>query len=320
MRKLLIILLLVFALAPMALAFAAFESEPTLPETAALRPDDAVRTHGLVHRIRSTANETDGDATLSATEAEIDGLINAAARIMKPLRGRATIDETGARIALSLQIPGAGWLGWLNIDAETAPSEGGLDVRAVRIGRVDLPPHATLAVARSLLDALTVEDIGTMLLSSLRRLETRSGRLSVTFDTGGLGEQSIFSRAVNGAREAAGLGGGEAARRHFVALAEAAAAGRLPVEGSVAPWVQLTVRRVAEAGHTTKKAARSDLRAALLALAAHCGSQSALETIFGDISGRATAPSACQGLTLRGRRAIRQHFNLSAALAAAGGG
>lgn len=321
MRKLLICLFLLTFAAPIALALIAFQSEPALPAAAALTATEAAQSHGLVKRIRNTVNKTEGDATLSATKSEIDGLIAAAARIVKPLRGRTTIGGDGVDIALSMQIPGAQWLGWLNVGARAAPSETGLDVRAVRIGGIDLPPRMTVAAARIVLDALTAENIGTMLLTSVRKLETGEERITVTVDTGGLGDASLFSRAVDGAREAAGFGGGGGgAKRHFAALAEAAAGGDLPREGSVAPWLRLALLRVAEADHETAAAARADLKAALLALAAHCGSKKALETIFGNISGGETAPSACQGLTLRGRRDLRQHFTVSAALAAAGGG
>ncbi|MEO1689884.1 MAG: hypothetical protein AAFU61_18495, partial [Pseudomonadota bacterium] len=165
-----------------------------------------------------------------------------------------------------------------------APSQGGLDVQAVRLGGLDLPPGAVLAVARLGLDLATAEDVGTLLLSSVQEVRMAPGRLTIAADTGGAGDDSLFARAVGGLREAAGLTGGEAARAHYDAMAAAAADGRLPASGSAAPWLRFALDGAAEAGASGDLAARAEVRAALLALAAHCGDRSAIETVAGALA------------------------------------
>lgn len=320
MLKLLIhLLFLAVLLSPVAFGIAAFEREATLPPSAALSPKQAAKSKDLVKRTRRLAQETRGEATITAAKEELDGLIAVAARIVKPLRGATEIDTEGVWVEVSAQVPGLASLGWVNAAGHVAASEHGLEVRRLKLGHMSLPPGLTVALVRVALDASTSQDVGTMLLGSVRSVATQPGEVEVVVDTGGLGDDSLFSQAVDGVREAAGLGGGDAARAHFEALAKAAADGRLPRQGSVAPWLSLTLRRVVDAGHSDVAAQREDLRAALLALAAHCGSLKAIETMAGDLSGADNGPTACTRLTLGGRPDLRQHFTLSAALAASSG-
>ena len=72
-------------------------------------------------------------------------------------------------------------------------------------------------------------------------------------------------------------------------------------------------------GHPGELTARRDVRAALLALAAHCGDRAAMETVAGAMAPEGAPASLCGGTTLGGRDDLRKHFTLSAAFAAVGG-
>lgn len=321
MRRLILwLLVLIVVGAPLALAAIAVQTRPFLPETAALSPETAAGSRDVLSRIRRISRETDGVAEITATAAEIDGLVATASRAFPGLRGRTTIEDERLLIAMSFPLPPGGAAAWVNAAVQIAPSPLGIEPTLARLGRVDLPPGPALHVLRTILDWATTEDVGTLLVRSVQAVRTEPGRVTAAVDTGGTGETNLFSRAAAGAREAAGLDGGEAARAHFAAMAAAAERGDLPSSGSALPWLRFALARVAAAGHPGPLTARADVRAALLALAAHCGDRSAMETVAGKMApGTEGTGSACTGTTLGGRDDLRKHFTLSAAFAAAGG-
>ncbi len=316
------LLLLSLIVGPVAFVFAALERAPVLPETATLDPRMTVQARALAVRLRAALDGpagADGTVRIPATETELNSALAAAGRLVRPLRGQTRIDGTGVRIALSGQVPGLPDLGWINLTAQVAPSETGLDVVAVRLGRMDLPPGLTVAALRSLLDLGSPDDAGSLLLGSVAGLATLPGKAELIVATGPDGGPSMLSQVTGALRGLAGVGDTAAVSRHYRAMHDAAAQGKLPSSGSALPWVRFALAEVVAAGHDTPGAARDDLRAAFTALGAHCGDRRATETIAGRMDAPG-GPSACAGTTLGGRRDLRQHFTLSAALAATGGG
>jgi len=323
MRRLLFrLLLLSLIVGPVAFAWAALERESVLPATATLDPRMAVQARALAVRMRDALDGpagADGTVRIVATETELNSALATAGRLVRPLRGQTQIDPSGLRIALSGQVPGLPDLGWINVTAQAAPSETGLDVVAVRLGRMDLPPRLTVAALRTLLDMGSADDAGSLMLGAVAGLATTPGRAELILATGTGGGPSMFEKVTGALRGLAGVGDAAAVERHYAALRDAAMRGALPSGGSALPWVRFALSEVVAAGHDTPEAARADLRAAFTALGAHCGDRQATETIAGRIDG-AVDPSPCAGTTLAGRRDLRQHFTLSAALAATGGG
>ncbi len=302
--------------APLAFLALALEPEPVLPQTDALTPAQAAESKALVKRARETANG-EGSRVLTASRRELDGLIATGARVAPSLRGRTEIGADGVKVALAVQPPMLDALGWVNLRAEVAPSQDGLDVRSIRLGRMDLPPETTLAVLRWAADAVSDVPIGTLLVDSVRSVETRGGELRLAIAPQPEGEGSLFARVMDGVRQAAGMAGGSAVQAHYDAMAEAAAAGRLNGAGPATPWFRYAVARVAEAGHESAEAAREDMKAAIMALAAHCGDPKPIRQVAGEFE--TSEPSKCRGTTFAGRKDLRKHFLLSAAFAAAGG-
>lgn len=323
MRRLILrLLLLSLIAAPVVFVWAALERAPVLPATATLDPRLAVQARGLAVRLRDALDApagADGTVRIVATETELNGALAAAARLVRPLRGQTRIDPDGVRIALSGQVPGLPDLGWINVTAGVAPSDTGLDVVAVRLGRMDLPPGLTVAALRILLDMGSADNAGSLMLGSVAGLATMPGRAELILATGPGGGPSMLDQMTGALRGLAGVGDSAAASRHHAAMRDAAAQGELPASGSALPWIRFALAQVIAAGHDTPRAAQDDLRAAFTALGAHCGDRGATETIAGRLDAPA-GPSACAGTTLGGRRDLRQHFTLSAALAATGGG
>lgn len=323
MRRLLFrLLILSLIVGPVAFVFAALERASVLPATATLDPRMAVQARGLAVRLRDALDgpaEVDGTVRIVATESELNSALATAGRLVRPLRGQTQIDPAGVRIALSGQVPGLPDLGWINVTAQAAPSETGLEIVSVRLGRMDLPPRLTVSALRTLLDLGSADNAGSLMLGAVAGLATTPGRAELILATGSGGGPSMFEQVTGALRGLAGVGDAALASRHYIAMQDAAVRGVLPSGGSALPWVRFALAEVAAAGHATPRAAQDDLRAAFTALGAHCGDRRATEAIAGRLEGSAD-PSACAGTTLGGRRDLRQHFTLSAALAATGGG
>lgn len=322
MRRLLfrLLILLLFA-APVIFVAAALQRTAALPATATLDPRMAVQAKGLASRARAVLAGpagANGTHRITATEAELNSALAAAARVVRPLRGTNRIDDTGVWIALSAQVPGLPQLGWINAEAHAAPSTDGLNVRSIRLGAMNLPPDWTVAALVGLMDLASADDVGSALVSGIVGLQTTDGRAELML-AGGPGDgPSLLDKLGGAIRGIAGLGDTDAASRHYAAMSRAADEGALPSSGSALPWVRLAVSRVAAANHGSEAEARADMRAALIALGAHCGDRSIVETVVGALAAPVSG-SACAATTLGGRRDLRQHFTLSAALAAAGG-
>lgn len=321
LRLLFRVLLLVCLVGPVVFVWAALERDSTLSASATLDPKMAVQARGLVARLRTAMREPAPEgATVGvyATQTELDSAIATAARMVRPLRGSTSIGPEEMTIAISGQVPGLPDLGWINLSAEVAPSNTGLDVRHLQLGRMSLPPAMTVAVLRGVLDLATSGDLGSLLLNSVSGVQMEPGRVEVVLRVGTADGAPVFDKLTAGLRGLAGMGDMDQTAAHFAAMAEAARTGVLPDKGSSLPWIRFALAQVAEAEHSSRSDQRADLRASLLALAAHCGDRSVIETMTGKLS-EVTGDSACSGTTLDGRVDLRKHFTLSAALAVASG-
>lgn len=316
-RLLFWLIVLVVVVGPVAFVIAAFEPAPELPPSAALQQSQASASKALIKRAREAAEGT-GPRTLSASAQELDGLIASAARIAPSLRGGARISGEGMTIALSAQPPVLDALGWINFRAEIAPSDAGLDVQAIQLGRMALPPAITLKTLQWVGDVVSDVPMGTLLFSSIERVRMQPGKVTVAIDGGTGADGSLFDRVMSGVRDAAGISSGEDVARHYDAIAAAAAAGKLPARGALAPWLAFAVDNAREAAAGDPGKAAEELRAAVSALAAICASRRAIETVAGDFDSP-DASARCEEVRLKGRDDLRKHFLLSAAFQMAGG-
>ncbi|MGB0905820.1 MAG: hypothetical protein ACPGVJ_13070, partial [Mangrovicoccus sp.] len=308
MRLLLKLFLLLLVVAPIAFVVLAFQPNPTLPDQATLTASQAAQSKSLILEARAAALGQ-GNGQIKVSEAQLRGLIASAARVVQPLRGRAIIDAGGIQLDFAGQVPHFGQLGWVNLSMTFAPSTDQLEVTSLRVGNMGLPPALTTRIAVTSLDWLSGEDLGSLLVSSIERLETGNGVALITLKDHGDGSDSLFSRVVDGIRSVTGLNDNAAIEDFYGLLAQAATSGELPNRGDFTPWAIFTLSHIGED--------QAKLRPALLALAAHCGSTRAVMTMAGNLDLPANSP--CRGTVLAGRSDLRQHFTLSAAFQAAGG-
>ncbi|QIE43765.1 hypothetical protein G5B39_17270 (plasmid) [Rhodobacteraceae bacterium SC52] len=315
------IVLLACLVGPFVFGWAALQPDPILPTSATMNPKMAVQARGFAKRVRDAMEAPptqDGLVHISASQAELNSGIAAASRLVRPLRGMSVVDENGVRVLVSGQIPKLADLGWVNFTAQVAPSAEGLEITEIKLGRMTLPPGLTVAALRGVLNLAGPGEVGSVLLGSIESLSTESGKVVLALDGGVAGGPPMFDKIKDGFRQIAGMSSTDAVSAHYDAMSDAGRQGQLPASGSSLPWIRFTLARVAEAEHETIADMRSDLDAAFLALGAHCGDRRALEAVVGELSSP-QVQSPCAGTQLLGRNDLRQHFTLSAALAAAGG-
>jgi hypothetical protein len=206
---------------------------------------------------------------------------------------------------------------WINLQATLAASDRGLEVARLRVGRLALPPGPTVWALRRGLDAYLGDGIGTAALRWIAALKIEAPDVTLVLDPGELTGAGRVERLKARLRAmAAGTTDPRRVRAHLRALHQAAREGELPGDGgSVLPYLAYTA---AQGPALDTVDPRSEMRAALFALALYCG-----DPRFGGAIG-VWLPGSMQGTrnqcaeaTLAGRQDFVRHFVLSAGIHAA---
>lgn len=256
----------------------------------------------------------DGGERWTASEAELNGALASAARVIPGLFGRSTVgtDETG--VDLSLAAPKLPWKLWVNLRLALGASEQGLRVTEARVGRLPLPPGLVLPVARSLSDAVLGDKLGTRAIKGIEAVRMDGDRLEVTLDLPRPARRAIYAGVRDQLR--AWTGGSDRALIYTFlnAYPYAARRGALPRQGSALPYLRYTLQLAA----MLEGEAADVMQSALFALALYCGDERFGLAIGVALSDRlGGGRNRCRRLTLDGREDLRQHFTLAAGLYAA---
>ncbi len=279
-------------------------------------PDAAAAAAGreLAESLEAVLDPGAGITRWSATEAEVSGALAAAGRLVPGLAGRAAVEARTAAVDLSLKLPKLPADLWVNLHLAVGASEDGLRVVSARIGRLGLPAGLVVPVGRVVLDAVLGDRVATRALGEIEGVEIAPPRIEVALSADGTWRDELARRVQARLR---GLGDDGLRERIYVHLwthNDGFRRGTLPRRGSALPWLTQAVR---EAGARAGASDVEELQAALYALAIACG-----HPRFGAVVGMGIGErdSHCTRTTLDGREDLRQHFTLSAAIAAASTG
>jgi len=287
------------------------------PRVAGREPPDgmaAEQARGVAERLRALMDDGDVAAGWSATEAEMNGVLASAERLLPGMRGRAAVDGETLAVAVSVGAPVLPSGLWANLRLAFADSDDGLEVAAARVGRLPLPPALAEHALRLGLDRALGPGAGEAAVASVAALALVPGEARVAFRTDADGRVPLLELLRNRARSAAGTDARALAARQLRAIQAAVRTGRLPQDGSFLPYVRFVVEAAeAQAGPAVERA-----RGALYALALYCGDLR-FETAVGvSLPGRMQGRhNGCAGTTLGGRDDLRRHFAISAGLDAA---
>lgn len=282
-------------------------------------PPDALtaeRARDLLGRLHGLVVTEARDGRIAATEAEIDAALASVGRMVPGLAGLSHVGPDGIAIDLSVGAPLLPGPFWLNLHGRLAPSETGLRLDSLRIGSLPLPPGVAQAAARRALDRLLGDGFGSIAMGAVSAVTVDPPEVAVTLDFRGEAGRAFFERLRARIRSAAGAPDNpQRVHVQLYYLGEDAAQGHLPSRGSALPWLAEAVRNALAHRET---APADELRDAFFALALYCGDPEFGAAIGARLPERMTgAGNLCTNLTLDGRKDLRQHFVMSAAIYAA---
>lgn len=289
----------------------------SIPERQVVDAAAAEQARGLADRLQALTDGNGGAAGLSVDEAELNSALAAAARLVPGLGGSASVGPDALRIDLALGAPRMPDGLWLGLHGELAPSDDGLRIELVRVGRLPIPSALAAAALRVGLDIALGDKAGTQLFDSVESVSISQGGVHVAFRTDASGDVPAFRLLRDRALGSAGEGAREEAYAQLKSLDEAATQKLLPHDGSVGPYLRHVIETAA-----ARPGPESDrARGALYALAIYCGDPEFRSVVNVWPSPRIFGPrNGCLTTTLAGRDDLRKHFVISAALDAATSG
>lgn len=313
LRRAVRVVLLVIVVVPLVLALLLLEREPRVVREGP--PDAAAAEAGraLADSLRPLLDAEAGITRWSAAEAEVDGALAAAGRVVPGLAGRAEVSAAAAGVEVSLAVPRVPVDLWLNLSLALGPSDEGLRVTEARVGRLPLPAGWVVPVAAFVLDRVLGDAVASRALADIEGVRIAPPRVAVALRADASARAEFADRVQARMRQLSGNADLDRVYVHLWTHDEANRRGELPRRGSALPWVRHAVR---EAIAYAEEPDVGEMKAALYALAIACG-----DTRFATLIGMSgERRSRCRRTTLGGREDLRQHFALSAGVAAASTG
>lgn len=294
----------------------AVETVPRAPAPAVPDSRDAEAVNLLLREVQAIRAAPGGRGTLVATPQDIDGIFRLLHRAHPEVSGHARMQDGRLVIYATLALGADGRFGWLNTTAVVPAFADGLAFETLRIGRVPLPPAASAAVLRRVLDSRFGAGSAARILAAAPELTIAGEELRLAVELGALPRGNlqrltvgnVYGRSMPSHAEVAGF---------VEAFQQAAADGRLPSEGSFLPWLHMLMDETAAPGAEDPERA---MIGGMMALNYLCGSAHFVAMLTPRrAEGEAPLPepgSACAGLTLRDRVDLRRHFLTAATLKA----
>ncbi len=320
MRKLLLWTtagLLAVPLLLLAAAGLALDDAPTLPQTAAVAPGDIERALQLLQRNDPRGKLPGITRAVVLGERDLALLIIQATRRFGPARAQVALQDRTARVQASLPLPGKLLGAWLNLDLRLSQSTELPTVQQLHLGRLPVPGWLAEQLLPQALAAMNLRAQGALAQRLVSHVGFQPRSLVLAYAWPADLQQDLAGSLVPAAEQArlavysdrlAALG------------TELASTGPVSLARLLPPLFTLARQRSRDSA-----SAALENRAALIALAFVVNGQnaSALRNSFrGDFRPQTPAHPASQPLniTLLGRRDTPQHFLVSAALSAEGGG
>ena len=323
MRRLIYTLLILLVATPL-LAIAAFlalfvEAAPLVPPQPAPSPEDVLATREFVHKVRAASNSNiSNQPTVSLTIEEANSVIRFGARFLKGSRAIARIEGGKAVGEASVPLPWPLAGRWLNGSAVVAPFEPELNLEDIRVGRLSLPPEATIEVGRVAANFILGAERGDKLLRSSSAMRIEGDELIFTLQLDRVGRGSIM-RGVFGALRGGGMPEAEEVDRYYAMIRQAIEEGSLNEQGSFLPYLKFALNAALDVGRGGDLP--NEYTAAIFGLTKACGARE-FTLIVGRLAGANVDDFGqwrrkCDAVTFNDRIDSRRHFITAAAIRAA---
>lgn len=317
-RRALLVVLALVVLVPLGLGLAVLQRAPLVREQAPPNAAAAAETRDVARSLMQLIDDEGAAGQWSVREDGLNAVLASGQRLVPGVYGRAQVEAEALAVEVSAGAPLVPGGLWLNLRLVAGPSEQGFRLTEARLGRLPLPPGMVLAAARLGLDLVLGDGLGTAALDAVRAVRLAPPQATVVLNDEG--RTALFQKLRDRALE----GGASTAVRDQVYvqlwyLDRAVREGALPREGTALPYLAKVLEVAAgEAARAPERPDEETMKGALYALALYCG-----DPRFGaplglklrrDMRGQA---NGCGATTLGGRKDLRQHFLVSAALYAA---
>ncbi len=135
------------------------------PKQASVR--HAAGTRVLLKNLKAALTKAE-ESTLTVTEEEVNGLFTIMSRAVPLLEGNAEVTSEKARATLSFRIPRMPVLNYINLHLGVLPSDRGLRLQRVRVGKVYIPGPIALHGGRWVADVVCGDRFASLLVHAVQ--------------------------------------------------------------------------------------------------------------------------------------------------------
>ncbi len=291
------------------------ESVPMVSDVEIMNTENAVKTRAFAKQVlRQLLQENDQPILISATEDELNGAFAIAHRTVRRARGRAVISNLGLELSGTFQLPENPLGNYLNFELILSPSAQGLHFAQAKLGQIVLPDRATRFLLRLSLDLVFGQGEGEYLLRAVESVHLEEKRIVVSLKSIPRMNQLVQQmrgRVRDLRDEVRPMGDPALVRvyyRRIMALSEDA-----PRDEALS--LAYYISRLFKIASQTGGDAVDENRSAILALGIYFGSWR-VEQMIGTVRTEEMLAHErlTKGVGLAGRRDLRLHFIISAAL------
>jgi hypothetical protein len=254
--------------------------------------------------------------TITASAAELNTVLKASLSGIEQVAGRVAINRFGllAAVSVTLPLPENPLGRYVNIRMAAAPSNSGLRISRLAVGRIEVPPALVLPTLELLLDQLVGAGKGTPIIASIRSLKVAGTRVTVAFRPPPALVEDLKAAAI----KTVSVSHPRTVRvyyRRLMELLDRRGRSRTSLAGFITPLFRLAKQR-----SETHDPVREN-EAVVLALAIFFG-DGRFEKFVGEVRTpeMKSRRRKIDHVRLNGRHNFVQHFTISAGLAITGGG
>lgn len=301
--------LLVLAAAAVA-AWLAMARQPLVVQSATVSHEDIARARALLQQQKPGNTRVGGVRDVALGERDLELLINHGGQRLGDVRSRVRLQPGVAVVQVSLKVADTPWGGWLNLQAVLRQTDALPDIERLRIGHLPVPPWLAEWAWPHLLAASDLTAQGALAQKVVRRATFLPRQMALTYTWPG-DLRREFGQSLLPADEQARL---QAYANRLATLAQGLPAGygRVSIAQVMPPLFALARQRSTDAA----SAAREN-RSALVALALVAYGPGLAAMVPPSVPVARGRPLV---FSLSGRKDTPQHYLISAALAAEGGG
>ncbi len=178
-RKIIIILLFFVFISPVFFVFLILERTPASLTSKVVDADDARRAKETIKRSLRPFRYPSDSATIYANEEDLNALMAFISRGVKNFSGQVEIGSWGLHSAMTLRIPHNPIGDYVNLRFGLEPSESGLKIFQVSLGKIKIPGRMALPMLRIILNMVLDEEGGTAALKAVKSVKIAGKKVSL---------------------------------------------------------------------------------------------------------------------------------------------